>query len=251
LGINLHIHQDRTTLTEAAGKQAAAMLRLAIVSSGSAGLILSGDPEVEGIIDFLASREGLDWKKVFIFPVCEFIGLSKISRGSLQNDLYKKIIAANGEVNTKCLINGEAIPASEIKRISECISKVSPVLVLTGAGHRGEIGLTDDLAKDRDTSGYLLAEPGEPLRKELVRPNRFRTIHEVPRKGITISMKSLLSSKNIITCLTGKSKSGLAAKLNESTEPEFPCQLLSRHPNFYLHLDRDAASDIPDSESKA
>lgn len=251
MGINLHIHPDRTTLTEAVGKQAAAMLRLAIVSAGSAGLILSGDPEVEGVVDFLASREGLDWKKVFIFPVCEFIGLSKVSRGSLQNDFYKKIIAANSDINTKCLINGEAIPSTEIKRISECISKVTPVLVLTGVGQRGEIGLTEQVPKNQDESGYVLAEPGETFRKELAHPKRFKNIHEVPRKGITISLKSLMASKNIITCATGRSKSGLATKLATNTQPELPCQLLSAHPNFYLHLDRDAASGIQDSESKS
>lgn len=251
MGISLHVHQDRTALTESVGKQAAAMLRLAIVSAGSAGLILSGDPEVEGVIDFLASREGLDWKKVFIFPVCEFIGVSKVFRGSMQNDFYKKIVAANREVETKYLINGEAIPSTEIKRISECISKVSPVLVITGAGRNGEIGLAEQLPKNQDETGYVLAEPGETYRKELAHPQRFKSIHEVPRKGITLSLKSLMASKNIITCLTGKSKSVLAASLMANTEPEVPFHFISAHPKFYLHLDRDAASGIQDSEYKS
>ena len=77
MGINLHIHPDTASLTEAAGKQAAAALRLAVVSAGYATLILSGDPEVEPVVDFLASREGIDWKKVLIFPMCEFVGISR------------------------------------------------------------------------------------------------------------------------------------------------------------------------------
>jgi len=251
LGINLHIHSDTARLTEEVGKQAAAVLRLAIVSSGKATLILSGDPEVEPVVDFLSSREGIDWKKVLIFPVCEFVGISRISKGSLQNDFYKKIITHNTGIDTKGLINGEAIPSSEINRISASISKISPVLVLTGIGSRGEIGLTEEVSEDQETAGYRLAEPSETFRKAFANPGRFRSIHEVPRKGITLSIKSLLSSKHIITCVTGDSKAGLAAKLTSSGEPEVPCQLLANHPNFHLHLDRDAASGLSDSDLKS
>jgi glucosamine-6-phosphate deaminase len=251
LGINLHIHPDTASLTEAAGKQAAAALRLAVVSAGYATLILSGDPEVEPVVDFLASREGIDWKKVLIFPMCEFVGISRISKGSLQNDFYKRIVANNSGIDTKGLINGEAIPSSEINRISASISNISPVLVLTGIGNRGEIGLAEELPKNQEETGYRLVEPSEAFRKELANPGRFRTIHEVPRKGITLSMKSLLASKHIITCVTGKSKSELAAKITAAAEPEIPCQLLASHPNFHLHLDRDAASGLSGAEIKS
>lgn len=239
------------TLKEAAGKQAAAMLRLAIVSAGYATLILSGDPEVEPVVDFLASREGIDWKKVLIFPVCEFVGISRISKGSLQNDFYKRIVEHHKGIEVKGLINGEAVPSSEISRISASISRITPVLVLTGIGNRGELGLMEELPKNQEEPGYRLVEPSEAFRKELANPARFRTIHEVPRRGITISMKSILSAKQIITCVTGPGKSGLAAKLASADEPELPCQLLAGHPNFHLHLDREAASGLSDANIKS
>ena len=251
MGINLHIHSDTARLTEEVGKQAAAVLRLAIVSSGNAALILSGDAEVEPVVDFLSTREGIDWKKVQIFPVCEFVGISRVLKGSLQNDFYKKIIALNSGIDTKGLINGEAIPSSEINRISVSISKISPVLVLTGIGSRGEIGLTEKLPENQEATGYRLAEPSEAFRKEFANPGRFRSINEVPRKGITISMKSLLSARHVITCVTGKSKSDVAAKLTAAGETEIPCQLLANHPNFHLHLDRDAASGLTDTDLKS
>lgn len=246
MSTNLHLHKDLSLLNLAVGKQAAALLRLALVSGGAASLILSGDPELEGILSYLATSEGIEWGKVQIFSVCEFLGVDRNSRGSLQATISRKLLPGIVPAAGLTLIRGEQVPSTEIKRLSDAVSKHAADVVILAPGANGEVGMIHvNHGKDDESSGYYLTELTNEFRDGQVHPNRFRTIKEIPERGITIAMGEILKAKNILCCISGKEKSSQVQQLLEGTKNKTPFYRLKNHPSLHLHLDQEAAESLP------
>ena len=222
---------------EAISKQAAALIRISLVSTGQASVILSSEPELEGILTLLSASEGIDWSKVTLFFVSDFLGVSRSSRLSLQNDLHKKVLAQNPAISTKALINGEGVPSSEVTRLSFMINQQTIDLALLSPSETGAIGFLESASSEFSTiDGYSLCEPSDSIRKSFVQPNRFKSLNEVPQRGITLSVKSILRAKNILCCMEGARKSDVASLLNDGVKTDSPIGALKNHPALHVHL---------------
>jgi glucosamine-6-phosphate deaminase len=237
VSLNVHRHTSILHFNEAISKQAAALIRISLVSTGQASVLLSSEPELEGILTLLSASEGIDWSKVTLFCLSDFLGVSRSSRLSMQNDLHRKLLAQNPAISTKALINGESVPSSEVTRLSFLINQQTIDLALLSPGETGALGLLESASSEISTiDGYSLCEPSDSIRKSFVQPNRFKSINEVPQRGITLSTKSILRAKNILCCLEGNKKSALLNLLDDGVITDAPIGALKKHPALHIHL---------------
>ena len=237
MSLSIYQHKDIHQFNQAIGKQAAALIRLSLVSAGHTTLIISSEPELEGVLSFLSASEGIDWSKVTVFSVSDFLGVAHSSRLSLQNDLHRKLLAQKPALSTKALINGEGVPSSEVTRLSFLINQQTIDLALISPGETGTLGFLESASSELSTiDGYSLCEPSDTIRKSFVQRNRFKSINEVPQRGITLSAKSILRAKNILCCIEGTRKSGVAHLLNDGLKTDAPVGALKNHPALHVHL---------------
>ena len=227
-----------------AGKQTAALLRLALSSGGLATIVISDSVELQGILNVLAFTEGMDWSKIMIIPMAEYFGISRNTKGSLQFELNRRIISVKSGCSASGMINGEGIPSSELKRLNSLLETRKPDILLTSIGPLGEIGMIES-GRAAEIQGYQITEPSEIYRKQQVELNQFKSIHDVPRRGIQLSLGSLLKIKHIVCCLSGKAKSDIAYKLTQGKDLPEICKGLVSHSDLHLHLEADAASKVP------
>ena len=74
--LNIEIHPDRAAMGGAAAQRAAALLRTTLESRGSARVIVASAPSQDECLAGLAAAEGIDWERVTVFHMDEYIGLA-------------------------------------------------------------------------------------------------------------------------------------------------------------------------------
>lgn len=107
------------------------------------------------------------------------------------------------------------------------------------------------------TNGHIgFNEPGSPFENEtfevkLTETTRqdnlrfFNHLDEVPKRAVTMGIKTILNSKKIIIMATGKGKADAIAKMIKGPiTTEVPASALQMHPNVIVIIDRDAASKL-------
>ena len=74
----------------------------------------------------------------------------------------------------------------------------------------------------------------------------FGGIEDVPRKAITVGLRTLAAARELIVLVTGASKAAaLRDMLDGEASPRAPASLLRQHPRLTIVCDLDAASALP------
>lgn len=114
--LHVVIHPDRNALGQAAAEQAAQVLRETIQRQGNARIIVASAPSQNELIAGLAAAPGIDWSRVTIFHMDEYVGLPASHPASFRSYQEKHLLP---KVHPAAFhgIRGEAPdPEAECKR---------------------------------------------------------------------------------------------------------------------------------------
>ena len=81
--MNIIVSQDHFEMGRVAGASAASSIRNAIAEKGSANIILATGTSQFETLNQLISEPDIDWSKVVMFHLDEYIGLSIYASGKL------------------------------------------------------------------------------------------------------------------------------------------------------------------------
>src|SRR5580765_4063095 len=111
--MKINIYNTLHELGKAAGLAAAQCIRKTIEEKDSANIILAtGTSQVE-ILNQLIAEEEIDWSKVVMFHLDEYIGLPITHPASFRKYLQERFISKIPSLKAAHLINGEANPKDE------------------------------------------------------------------------------------------------------------------------------------------
>lgn len=244
--MELFIHSGPEALGEKAGKEAASLIRSAIASHNEAFIILATGTSQFATLKTLVAAEGIEWNKVTAFHLDEYIGVSESHRASFRKYIKERFIAKVPALKKVYLINGETVISDEIKRLNNAIQDIHIDLALVGIGENGHLAFNDPPANFETENPYIVVDLNEACRKQQMGEGWFRTIHEVPIKAISMSVKQIMKSKNIVCSVPDQRKA--QAVLNTMTKTVsnlFPASILRNHPKCHLHLDPYSSSLLP------
>ena len=244
--MELFIHSGPEALGEKAGKEAASLIRSAIASHNEAFIILATGTSQFATLKTLVAAEGIEWNKVTAFQLDEYIGVSESHRASFRKYIKERFIAKVPALKKVYLINGETVISDEIKRLNNAIQDIHIDLALVGIGENGHLAFNDPPANFETENPYIVVDLNEACRKQQMGEGWFRTIHEVPIKAISMSVKQIMKSKNIVCSVPDQRKA--QAVLNTMTKTVsnlFPASILRNHPKCHLHLDPYSSSLLP------
>ena len=245
--MQLHLHPDAKVLGETAGKEAAALIRTKIASHDSANLLIGSDPGLVLTLQTLVKAPGINWGKVSVYQLSEYIGLPQTHKASNRKFIEDHFLSKIPGVKKAVLINGETIVSDELKRLNTAIQEVHIDIALIGIGDNAQVGLNSAPADFNTESPYLMLETDDDTGKALIAAGWFRTLNEVPRRAFTMSIHQILRSKYII-CPVNSGKKAVAVRNLQSDKPDnkIPASALKSHPGFHLHLDQESASMMED-----
>src|SRR5437764_13095265 len=92
----LKLYPDTATLARAAAAQAAAALRNAIAQHGHARIIAATGMSQIAFLDSLTAARGIDWPRVEMFHLDEYIGLPITHPARFRKYLHERLIQKTG-----------------------------------------------------------------------------------------------------------------------------------------------------------
>ena len=155
--------------------------------------------------------EDIDWSKVTMFHLDEYIGLPKSSPASFRRYLEERFIQKVGTLKEIHLINGESNAEAECRRLSNIIKSMTVDVALVGIGENGHLGFNDPPADFETEEPFIIVELDEKCRQQQYGEGWFKSIDDVPRKAITMSVNQIMKSGQII-CSVPESRKATSRK---------------------------------------
>ena len=220
-------------------------LNKAIKEKGSANLILGTGASQYPLHEFLLKKD-LDWTKINLFHLDEYIGLSAQNPASFRNFLKERIA---DKVNPKNVyyIEGDADDIDAEIRRYEKLLKDNPVdVACIGIGENGHIAFNEPAVADFNDPEYLkVVEMDEATRKQQVGEGWFPTIKHVPERAVTLTITAIMDCKFLCcTVPDGRKSEAVYNTLYGGIRTACPASILREHNNAVLFLDSFAAIKI-------
>jgi len=241
--MKIQIAPDPKTLGQTAGNDAARLIREAISKNGSANVILATGTSQFETLNSIINDKGIDWSRVVMFHLDEYIDLPITSPASFRKYLKERFLEKIPTIGSAFLIDGELDPKAECERLGFLIKKYPIDVALIGIGENGHIAFNDPPADFETREPYIVVELDEACRKQQLGEGWFPSLNDVPRRAISMSVHQIMLSKNIICSVPDKRK---AVALKDCFENEVsnlhPASILQRHNSCTCYLDEESAS---------
>jgi glucosamine-6-phosphate deaminase len=248
--MNIQIFKSKQELGRAAAEEAARIIRQAISKRGRAYLIAATGASQFEFLDALVRSPDIDWSKTTFFHLDEYVGLPESHPASFRKYLKERIVnlVHPGVFN---FVDGEAADAaSECRRVGDLISSCTIDVAFVGIGENGHLAFNDPPADFDTEEPYIVVQLDEACRRQQLGEGWFSGLEQVPRKAISMSIRQILKSENILCIVPDKRKAkAVKDSLEGEVGPSHPASVLRQHPRTTIYLDPDSASllnDLPD-----
>lgn len=227
-------------LGAAAACQTAQLLRDAIAECGTARIVLSTGASQFATIDHL-SREDVDWSRVEMFHLDEYIGLSENHRASFQKYLKERFVDKVRGIKPH-YVTGDPVHAAKVGALLQS----GPIHVgLIGIGQNTHIAFNDPPADFETEEPYIVVSLDERCKAQQVQEGWFRTVDEVPKQAVTMSVRQILRCEAILSCVPYPEKAEAVQRtLLSGVDARVPASILKTHKNFTLYADRDSFARV-------
>jgi glucosamine-6-phosphate deaminase len=141
-------------------------------------------------------------------------------------------------------LNGEAEDVRvECRRVGELIAQQTIDVAFVGIGENGHLAFNDPPADFDIDEPYLVVDLDEACRRQQVGEGWFGSIREVPTQAISMSIRQILKSRNVLCIVPDARKAeAVRASVEFEVSPLRPASILQQHEHVTLYLDRESSS---------
>jgi len=250
--MKIKVYEDKRSLGRAAAEQAATSLRNAIENHGRARIIAATGVSQFEFLETLTSMPGIDWSRVEMFHLDEYIGLPVSHPASFRKYLLERLINKTG-IKKYHFLEGDGDVPAIVRRVGGEL-KAAPIdIAFVGIGENGHLAFNDPPADFQTEEPYLIVDLDEACRRQQVGESWFADLSEVPRRAITMSVRQILKAKEIVAVVPDARKA-LAVKscFEGDIGPLAPASILRTHPNTTVFLDKYSAALLsPETRARA
>ena len=237
ISMKLMICKDKFSLAQSAAEKAVTTIRNAELTNGTARIIAATGASQFEFLDALTSAQEIDWQRVVMFHLDEYIGLPDSHPASFVKYLQERLIGKVG-IKESHLLSGEEDPAAVIRRVGEALRSAPIDIAFVGIGENGHLAFNDPPADFETEEPYLVVNLDEACRRQQLGEGWFPSLSEVPRQAISMSVKQILKAKEIV-CIVPDSRKAEAVRacFEGEISPSVPASILRTHPHTTVYLD--------------
>ena len=193
-------------------------------------------------LDELTSAPDIDWSRVELFHLDEYVGLPVTHPASFRKYLFERLIHKTG-ITQHHLLNGELDPQAVAKQVGSELQSRPVVLAFAGIGENAHLAFNDPPADFKTMEPYLIVELDQACRQQQVNEGWFASLADVPKSAISMSIRQILSAGEIIAVVPDARKAqAVKACLEGEISPLAPASILREHPNTTIYLDQQSSS---------
>ena len=240
----IKIYEDKNALAQAAAEHAATSLGVAMQNRGTARIIAATGVSQCEFLDHLTAMPGIDWSRVEMFHLDEYIGLPASHPASFRKYLLDRLINKTG-IRKYHLLQGDRDVPETIRRVGRELASAPVDIAFVGIGENGHLAFNDPPADFQTEEPYLIVGLDEACRRQQVGESWFADISEVPRRAITMSIRQILKAKEIIAVVPEARKAQAVKTCCEGRiSPLAPASVLRTHANTTLFLDKHSSARL-------
>src|SRR5437764_1998075 len=193
----LKLFNDKRTLAAAAAEQAATAIRRAISDHGKARIIAATGASQFEFLEALTTLSGIDWKKVEMFHLDEYIGLPASHPASFRKYLLERLIGKT-KINKYHFLEGDGDVSKTVRKVAEELTAAAIDVAFVGIGENGHLAFNDPPADFQTEEPYLIVDLDEACRRQQLGEGWFTNLSEVPRQAISMSVRQILKAHEVI-----------------------------------------------------
>jgi glucosamine-6-phosphate deaminase len=240
----VHVLEDKRALGEAAAAHAAKAIAGAIRNRGAARIVAATGASQFEFLEALTKIREIDWRKVELFQLDEYVGLPMTHPASFSRYIQERLVSKTG-IERYHALDGSQNSVDVIRRASEAIRSAPIDLAFAGIGENAHLAFNDPPADFETDEPYIIVNLDEACRRQQVGEGWFGDLAAVPRQAISMSIRQILRSKEILSVVPDQRKA-VAVKtcLEGPVTPLAPASILRTHPDTSIYLDRQSASSL-------
>jgi glucosamine-6-phosphate deaminase len=241
--MRIHVYDTKVEMGQAAAMRAATELQSAIAKRDEATLILATGASQFEMLAVLVTL-AVDWGKVTVFHLDEYIGLPATHPASFRRYLRERFADRVPGLRAFHYVDGErADPEVECRRLGALIRELPIDVACIGIGENGHLAFNDPPADFDTDEPYIVVNLDETCRRQQLGEGWFPTLEAVPRRAISMSIRQIMESRAIV-CTVPDARKAIAVKgaVEGPVTNMLPSSILQEHPCCDLYLDRPAAT---------
>ena len=241
---SIQVFETKTGLGSAAAASAGAILRAAIAARGAARIIVGTGPSQNETIAALAAEPDVDWSRVEVFHMDEYVGMADSHPASFRRWLREHLadLVHPGAVH---YMRGDAPdPEAECLRYGALL-RASPIdITFIGFGENGHIAFNDPGVADfADPAAVKRVTLDRRCRLQQVGEGHFPDLESSPAEAITVTCPVLVSAAHLVCSVPDRRKAeAVRDALEGPLSPACPASLVMTHPDCEIFLDTQSAS---------
>jgi len=244
--LKVEVHPSREAAGAAAAKASAeALKKLAASGKNVAVIFATGASQIDALIA-LTSIPGLPWKQVDGFHMDDYVGLPLDHPASFRAYLEEKLVK-RVPMHSFAHIDGLAPdPEQTCRDYAKQLRAANPQLCLLGIGENGHLAFNDPGEADfNDPLDVKIVHLDEPCRRQQAGEGWFKSVDEIPKTAITVTMPALFRVPKLVLSVVGTRKANIIRRtFDDPITTACPSTILRTHPDATIYMDREAAAQV-------
>jgi glucosamine-6-phosphate deaminase len=242
--LDVRIYNTLDDLATDAALEVNALLSGALKENGSAAVILAtGNSQIQ-FLKKLVALQGVDWGKVTLFHMDEYLGINRDHKASFRRYLRERVETL---VRPKVFhyIAGDAdLPLDECESYAALLRAQPIDLCCLGVGENGHLAFNDPpVARFEEKHAIKLVKLDNACKMQQVREAHFPSLEAVPPYAFTLTIPALCSARRMVCIAPEKRKAeAVRTALRGPISTECPASFLRKQKHCTLLLDNDSAS---------
>jgi glucosamine-6-phosphate deaminase len=177
-----------------------------------------------------------------MFHLDEYIGLPATHPASFRKFLLDRVINKTA-MSRYHLLDGDQDAQKVVAEVTADIRKAPIDIAFVGIGENGHLAFNDPPANFDTDEAYIVVELDEACRRQQMGEGWFKSLDDVPRHALSMTVKQVLKADRIIAIVPEKRKAEAVMKcFSGEITPMAPASILRTHQNTIVYLDKDSAS---------
>ncbi len=234
--LSVRITHSADELTQDAATLAQNYLQSLLEQQATVSIILATGNSQLKFLDKIVNANKLDWSRIILFHLDEYLGICADHPGSFRYYLHSKVEQRVQPRRFNYLEGDAPQPLLECDRYSKLLQQQSIDLCLLGIGDNGHLAFNEPSVADfNDTEVVKLVKLETKTRQQQVNGGYFLNLESVPNYAYTLTIPTICTAKKIFCLAGGEHKAEVVRQtLKNAIAPDFPATILRILPQATL-----------------
>ena len=241
--LQVKMFSSRNEMGQAAGQEISAKIKELLLIKDVLRIIFAAAPSQNEILAYLSADSSIDWRRIDVFHMDEYIGLPKGAPQRFSSFLKEHLFDQVKPRTVNLIDDGDGLESAS--KSYSVLLEVAPIdIVCLGIGENGHIAFNDPPVADfNDPKIVKPVELDNACRQQQVNDGCFPDFDAVPQTALTLTIPALLSGKYLFCVVPGNTKrEAVKNVLTGSITSACPASILRTHANCVLYTDQDSYS---------